>query len=176
MKVVYIVDNPAVAQILVDPMRRAILELLRTKPMTQSKLASELGLSAPSLNHHIKVLRSKRLVVIVKREMETHKVIQKFFSPAAYLFVYDLDALPMNIARYFYPVSLERARGIVSAIRFKDAHYKMPSTFEEASILSEKISRSLVHAAKEYPKQDLESGLEEAVYKIYTNAIKMALI
>ncbi len=73
MKVVYIVDNPSVAQVLVDPMRRAILELLRTKPMTQSKLASELGLSTPSLNHHMKVLRSKRLVVIVKREMERHR-------------------------------------------------------------------------------------------------------
>ncbi len=163
-------------------MRRAIPELLRTKPMTQSKLASELGLSTPSLNHHMKVLRSKRLVVIVKREMERHRVIQKFFSPAAYLFVYDLDALPVNIARYFYPVSLERTRGLVSAIHFKDSHYnhhrhhQTPSTPEEANILSEKISRYLVRAAKEYSEQDLKFGLEEAVYKIYANAIKMALM
>jgi DNA-binding transcriptional ArsR family regulator len=176
MKVVYVVDNPAVAQVLVDPMRRAILELLRTRPMTQSKLASELGLSTPSLNHHMKVLKSKRLVVMVKREKERHRVIQKFFSPAAYLFVYDLDALPKNIARYFYPVSLERTRGIVSTILFKDSHYKTPFTPEEANILSEKISRCLVLAAKQYPKQELEFGLEEAaVYKIYANAIKMAL-
>ncbi len=82
----------------------------------------------------------------------------------------------MNIARYFYPVSLERARGIVFAILFRDPRYPVSLTPEQANASSEKISRSLVHAAKEYPKQDLESGLEEAIYKIYANAIKMALI
>ncbi|AIF82417.1 Helix-turn-helix domain [Candidatus Nitrososphaera evergladensis SR1] len=175
MRVVYVVDNLAVAKILVDPMRRAILELLRTKPMTQAKLASELGLATPSLNHHMKVLRSKKLVIMVKRETEKHGAIQKFFAPAAYLFVYDLDALPKNIARYFYPVSLERTRGIVSTILFKDSHAPVPSTQEAMNALSEKISQALVLAAKEYPKQDLNSGLEEAVYKIYADAIKRAM-
>lgn len=175
MKVVYVVDNPAIAKILVDPMRRAILELLRTRPMTQAKLAGELGLATPSLNHHMKVLRSKKLVVMVRRETERHGVIQKFFAPAAYLFVYDLDALPKNIARYFYPVSLERTRGIVSTILFKDSGHPIPSTQEAMNVLSEKISRALVLAAKDYPKQDLDSGLEEAVYMIYADAIKRAL-
>jgi DNA-binding transcriptional ArsR family regulator len=175
MRVVYVVDNPAIAKILVDPMRRAILELLRTRPMTQAKLASELGLATPSLNHHMKVLRSKKLVVMVKRETEIHRVIQKFFAPAAYLFIYDLDALPKNIARYFYPVSLERTRGIVSTILLKDPRFPIPQTQDAMNVLSEKISRALVLAAKEHPNQDMDSGLEERVYKIYADAIKRAL-
>ena len=35
MRAVYIVNEVKVAKILVDPMRRAILDLLRQRPMTQ---------------------------------------------------------------------------------------------------------------------------------------------
>lgn len=34
MRAVYIVDKVSIAKVLVDPMRRAILNLLREKPMT----------------------------------------------------------------------------------------------------------------------------------------------
>ena len=110
MKAVYIVDDVRIAKILVDPMRRAILDLLRQKPMTQAGLANELGLTGASLNHHMKILRSNKLVIVVKKEIERHRIMQIFLSSIAYLFVYDLDSLPKNIARYFYPISLERAR------------------------------------------------------------------
>ena len=59
MKAVYIVNDSKVAKVLIDPMRRAILNLLSQKPMTQAQLADELGLSGASLNYHIKILRSK---------------------------------------------------------------------------------------------------------------------
>ena len=68
MRAVYIVDNAKIAKVLVDPMRRAILDLLRQKPMTQAGLAKELGLSGASLNFHMKILRSNRLVTIVRRK------------------------------------------------------------------------------------------------------------
>src|SRR5919199_5637302 len=116
MKAVYIVNDVKIAKILVDPMRRAILDLLRQKPMTQAGLANELGLTGASLNHHMKILRSNRLVTIFKREIERHRIMQIFFSSVGYLFVYDLDSLPKNIARYFYTVSLERARAVVSLL------------------------------------------------------------
>jgi DNA-binding transcriptional ArsR family regulator len=38
MKAVYIVNDVKIARILIDPMRRAILDLLRQKPMTQAGL------------------------------------------------------------------------------------------------------------------------------------------
>src|SRR5215217_6120437 len=91
MKAVYIVNDLKVAKILVDPMRRAILDLLRQRPMTQAQLAHELGLTGASLNYHIKKLRSKKLVVVAKREVEEHSIMQIFFSSIAYLFVYDLE-------------------------------------------------------------------------------------
>ena len=116
MKAVYIINDVKIAKILVDPMRRAILDLLRQKPMTQAGLANELGLTPASLNHHMKILRSNKLVAVSKREVERHRIMQIFLSPVAYLFIYDLESLPKNIARYFYPISLERARAFVSLL------------------------------------------------------------
>src|ERR1044071_2004074 len=151
MRAVYIVKDVKIAKILVDPMRRAILDLLRQKPMTQAGLANELGLTGASLNHHMKILRSNRLVTIFKREIERHRIMQIFLSSVAYLFVYDLDSLPKNIARYFYPVSLERARAVLSLLLYNEqlsSDYEIEHTTEAINRISEKLSRHLIIAAK----------------------------
>ncbi|HYY51139.1 MAG: helix-turn-helix domain-containing protein [Thermoproteota archaeon] len=175
MKAVYIIDDVKIAKILVDPMRRAILDLLRQKPMTQAGLANELGLTAASLNHHIKILRSNKLVTIFKREVERHRIMQIFFSSVAYLFIYDLDSLPKNVARYFYPVSLERARALASLLLLYDKKlslaYKIKNTPEAINYISESLSRQLVIAAKSYENRIINHGDERYVYEIYGKAV-----
>ena len=174
MKAVYIINDVKVAKVLVDPMRRAILDLLRQRPMTQAGLANELGLTGASLNHHMKILRSKKLVTIFKREIERHRIMQIFFSSVAYLFIYDLDSLPKNIARYFYPVSLERARAAVSLLLLynkKLSVYDIEQTAETINAISENLSRYLVMAAKYYEKQIINHGDERYVYEIYGKAM-----
>src|SRR5215217_2545964 len=174
MKAVYIVNNVKIAKILVDPMRRAILDLLRQKPMTQAGLANELGLTGASLNHHMKILRSNRLVTIFKREVERHRIMQIFLSSVAYLFIYDLDSLPKNIARYFYPVSLERARAVVSLLLLWNEEisaYDIEQTPETINAISEDVSRYLVKVAKPYEKRVINHGDERYVYEIYGKAI-----
>jgi DNA-binding transcriptional ArsR family regulator len=171
MKAVYIVNDLKVAKILVDPMRRAILDLLRQRPMTQTQLAQELGLTGASLNYHIKKLRSKKLVVVAKREVEEHSIMQIFFSSIAYLFVYDLDSFPKNIARYFYPVSLERARSVVSMCILKERGYNIELTPDAINVMSEHLARFLVKMSKNYEQKEVDSGNEEIVYEIYTKAI-----
>jgi DNA-binding transcriptional ArsR family regulator len=174
MKAVYIVNDVKIAKILVDPMRRAILDLLRQRPMTQAGLANELGLTGASLNHHMKILRSKKLVTVFKREVERHRIMQIFLSSVAYLFVYDLDSLPKNIARYFYPVSLERARAAVSLLLLYNKElsaYDIEQTPETINAISENLSRYLVMAAKSYEKQVINHGDERYVYEIYGKAM-----
>jgi DNA-binding transcriptional ArsR family regulator len=174
MRAVYIVKDVKIAKILVDPMRRAILDLLRQKPMTQAGLANELGLTGASLNHHMKILRSNRLVTIFKREIERHRIMQIFLSSVAYLFVYDLDSLPKNIARYFYPVSLERARAVLSLLLYNEqlsSDYEIEHTTEAINRISEKLSRHLIIAAKSYENKTINHGDEHNVYEIYAKAI-----
>lgn len=176
MKAVYIVDDVKIAKVLVDPMRRAILNLLRQKPMTQARLANELGLTGASLNHHMKILRSKKLVIVAKREIEAHRIMQIFFSSVAYLFVYDLDSLPRDISRYFYPLSLERARIMISLLMLKGRSFKVDQTPEVTNDLAEKLSRFLVQAAKAYERKDVEISSERIVFEIYTKAIDKVLL
>ena len=174
MKAVYIVNDVKIAKILVDPMRRAILDL-RQKPMTQAGLANELGLTGASLNHHMKILRSNRLVTVFKREIERHRIMQIFLSSVAYLFVYDLDSLPKNIARYFYPVSLERARAVVSLLLMYNeqlsSDYEIEHSTEAINRISENLSRHLIIAAKSYENKTINHGDEQNVYQIYAKAI-----
>jgi DNA-binding transcriptional ArsR family regulator len=176
MKAVYIVDDAKIAKVLVDPMRRAILNLLRQKPMTQARLANELGLSGASLNHHMKILRSRKLVIVAKREIEAHRIMQIFFSSVAYLFVYDLDSLPKDISRYFYPVSLERARIIISLLMLKERSFKVDQTPETTNVLAERLSKFLVQAAKAYERKEVEFSYERIVFEIYSKAINKVLL
>ena len=174
MKAVYIVNDTKVAKVLIDPMRRAILNLLSQKPMTQAQLADELGLSGASLNYHIKILRSRKLVVVARRETERHRLKQIFFLSAAYLFVYDLDSLPKHIARYFFPVSLERARAIISMLILND-HIQIEQTVNISNSLSELLSRHLVNVAKANEEKEVDYAHEKIIYEIYTKAISKLL-
>jgi DNA-binding transcriptional ArsR family regulator len=174
MKAVYIVNNSKVAKTLIDPMRRAILDLLRQKPMTQAQMADELGLSSASLNYHIKILRSRKLVVVAKREYERHGIKQIFFLAAAYLFVYDLDLLPKSIARYFYPISLERARSAISLLIINNRN-SIDQTPNTSNSFAEILSRQLVKVAKAYVEKQVNHAQESVIYEIYTKAMSELL-
>jgi DNA-binding transcriptional ArsR family regulator len=175
MKAVYIVNNSKVAKTLIDPMRRAILDLLRQKPMTQAQMADELGLSSASLNYHIKILRSRKLVVVAKREYERHGIKQIFFLAAAYLFVYDLDLLPKSIARYFCPVSLERARSAISLLIMNNRNNSIDQTPNISNSFAEILSRQLVKVAKAYVEKQVNHAQESIIYEIYTKAMSELL-
>jgi DNA-binding transcriptional ArsR family regulator len=175
MKAVYIVNNSKVAKTLIDPMRRAILDLLRQKPMTQAQMADELGLSSASLNYHIKILRSRKLVVVAKREYERHGIKQIFFLAAAYLFVYDLDLLPKSIARYFCPVSLERARSAISLLIMNNRNNSIDQTPDISNSFAEILSRQLVKVAKAYVEKQVNHAQESIIYEIYTKAMSELL-
>jgi hypothetical protein len=114
---------------------------------------------------------TSELVRLAKREIEEHSIMQIFFSSIAYLFVYDLDSFPKDIARYFYPVSLERARSVISLRMLKERGFHIENTPEAINALSEQLARLLVKISKNYERKEVDSGNEEIVYEIYTKAI-----
>lgn len=179
MRAVYIVNQVPIAKVLVDPMRRAILNLLREKPMTQAQLAEELGLSNASLNYHIKILHEHKLVDVTKSVAEEHGIIQKFFSPVAYLFVYDIDSIPKDLSRYFYPISLERARAFISILmieRNSQSHSLLRMLgHEDINKISASISSLLVSVGRRYVKKRASYSDERIVYEIYTKAFNLLL-
>ncbi len=176
MQAVFIVEDPNVAKVLVDPMRRAILELLREKPMTQTQLADELGLTGASLSHHMKVLKSQKLVNIVKKNVESHGIVQTFFSTSAYLFVYDVKALPTAMSRYFYPIALERTRAVISVLLFHNKEYGIKKDAQTITSLSGDLSELLVAVSKQYKNKKVTFGNEYIIFDIYIKAIKQLVL
>ena len=170
MKAVFVVDDSKIAKILIDPMRRAILELLREKPMTQTELANELGLTAAALNYHINMLKSKKLVNIVKRKVGEHGIVQIYFSSCAYLFVYDLKSLPQDIARYFYPIALERMRAVLSVLMMYKSYDS--SNSQTLTILADIFSDYIVAASLPFINKDVPFAKESIIFDIYVKAVK----
>ena len=156
-------------------MRRAILDLLRQKPMTQTQLANELGLSPPSLSYHIKLLKSINLVVIAKKQVESHGITQIFYSSVAYFFVYDLDSLPRDIGRYFYPLSLERARAVVSVLLLKNKSFKIEQTPDGINRVSRELSRIITNVARPFTARDVLQGRETVAFEIYLKSVQLLL-
>ena len=50
--------------VIADPQRRAMLELLRDRPRSVNELSEELGLSQPGTSKHLRVLREAELVTV----------------------------------------------------------------------------------------------------------------
>lgn len=50
-----------------DPTRRAILELLREKEHTAGEIAAHFSISAPSISHHLDLLKRAGLIDSVKK-------------------------------------------------------------------------------------------------------------
>jgi hypothetical protein len=96
---------------------------------------------------------------------------------AAYLFVYDLESMPKNIARYFYPISLERARSILSAGSLFDANERFSANYTCAEInkLAEDISRLFVKIGRHYQNKEVEYREEKVVVDIYKRCINSAI-
>ena len=113
-----VIDDPKIAKVLVDPMRREIVRLLAEGQKTQSGLARILGLSDPSVGHHLRVLKDAGLIRMARKEAEEHGILQKYYESNAIVYVIDSSKLPKEVERYFMPISLERVRGIMTAANF----------------------------------------------------------
>lgn len=46
-----------------DPTRRAVVDLLRSRPLRAGEIAAQLGITPPALSRHLRVLRRAGLVV-----------------------------------------------------------------------------------------------------------------
>ena len=168
MKLVEIISDSEAAKLISDPMRRAILNLLRRKAMSQSELAESLGLTDGTVNYHLGLLRKTGFLKVARVEMEEHGILQKFYAPTACLYLPDVQSLPLEAARYYYPVNIERVRGVLSAIRDQPPE----ALRRDVDALAEDLAREIVNVAEEYVGKEVSQGKgEEQVNEIYSRAL-----
>jgi DNA-binding transcriptional ArsR family regulator len=157
------------ARVLVDPMRREIVRLLSLRPMTESELAEKLGLSDPSVSHHLKIIAGAQLIRLARKEVEQHGIVQKFYETTASIFLVDGRCMPLEIERYFMPVRLERALGVIATLSLAMKEPLRVST-EEVEDFAKALDSAIIETAHSYPRQKNED-MEDTIRKIYRDAL-----
>ena len=157
------------ARVLVDPMRREIVRLLSLRPMTESELAEKLGLSDPSVNHHLKIIAGAQLIRLARKEVEQHGIVQKFYETTASIFLVDGRSMPLEIERYFMPVRLERALGVIATLSLAMKEPLRVST-EDVEDFAKALDSAIIETAHNYPRQKNEDR-ENIIRKIYRDAL-----
>jgi DNA-binding transcriptional ArsR family regulator len=171
MKLVEVIRDSEAAKLISDPMRRAILNLLRQTAMSQSELAESLGLTDGTVNYHLTLLKKIGFITVARKELEEHGIMQKFYAPTAYLYLPDVESLPKEAARYYYPINIERIRGVLSAGLAQGSQLRLPSMDVDA--LGEALAKGLVDVASAFADvQVTQGGGEEMVNEIYSRALK----
>jgi DNA-binding transcriptional ArsR family regulator len=168
-KGVEVITDAQKAKVLVDPMRREMVRLLSFRPMTESGLAEALGLSDPSVNHHLRILAGAGLIRIARKEVEQHGIVQKFYETRAAIYLVDGQEMPLEIDRYFMPVRLERALGVLSALSLEVKGWLQVST-KEIEDFAKVLDSAVTEVAHKYSKHGGEDR-EEIITKIYSDAL-----
>jgi DNA-binding transcriptional ArsR family regulator len=85
LKAVKVIKDPEAFEILADETRRKIIYLLKVKELTVSQIASEIGLTAQAIYHHIRKMKRLGLVEVAREERVGH-FIETYYRSAAEMF------------------------------------------------------------------------------------------
>ena len=96
---------PSAWSAVVDPSRRAVLELLLEKPRTVTELVEHLGLSQPGTSKHLRVLREAGLVNVTSEAQRRVYALEPgplaeldaWLTPYRRLWTRSLDALERHL-------------------------------------------------------------------------------
>ncbi len=168
-----VISSPDKAKVLVDPMRREILRLLSGQPMTQNELAEALGLSNPSVAHHLKLLLDTELVTVEREEKELHGILQRFYETTSLAYFVDTRKLPLDIERYYMSNNLERVRGILAALNVERKQAKVIPT-KDLEEFARALASAIVEVAPRYATISA-SDREEVIAKVHFEALKHLL-
>lgn len=177
-RIIDVVSDPKVAELLVDPAKRQILRYLAENQLTQKMLAELLGMRDPSVYYHLKGLSRAKLIRVAYSEPEGHGIIQKFYEADALYFIADYTKMPLDIRRYFIAENLERLRGVFAILRALRGITISLST-PEMEKLAERVAVVLVEVSK---RQELKStakaaaaGREALIMNLYGEALRKVI-
>jgi DNA-binding transcriptional ArsR family regulator len=85
MRAVKTIKHPEAFEILADPTRRKMIYLLKVKELTVSQIASELGLTAQAIYHHIRKMKKVGVIEVAREERVGH-FIETYYRSAAEMF------------------------------------------------------------------------------------------
>jgi DNA-binding transcriptional ArsR family regulator len=150
-------------------MRREMLRLLSRRALTEKELSRIMGLSPPSIGHHLNALREGELISRVRSEAGGHGIIQKWYVANAQAFIVDRERLPNDVRRYFMPIDIERARGVTACMSVLGK--SVASSTRSMETLTHQVCRAICRTAEKY-RGPLEDDPEKVIHQIYSEALR----
>jgi DNA-binding transcriptional ArsR family regulator len=153
-------------------MRREILRLLSRKAMTEKELAGILGITAPSVDHHLKSLLKGNLISVVKKEAGRHGIVQTWYMADAEAFIVERDRLRPDIRRYFMSMDIERTRGVVAVLSLLRGGVTPSTGYMES--MTRQMCTALANESKNYTGV-VQDDPERTIHSLYVNALRQVL-
>lgn len=170
LKAAYVVRNEKVAMLLVDPMRRTILNLLADRSFTEAQLSEFLGLTDSSIGHHLRILLHAKLIRIEKREEEAHGIMQNFYRSVALCIVVDTAKMSRLVAKYFFPINIERLRGALAAMSKRERGFAQLNS-KRLEAIAENLAIEIAVEAAKLENKNASSDREATTLEIYRKAL-----
>lgn len=162
-----IADVPTL-QVVADPLRLRLLELLRREPQTAKELAAALGVAQTKLYYHLRLLEERELVRVVETRVVSG-IIEKRYGVTAYRLSVDRALLspsapaPDEGLGAFLSLVLDEARGeIERSIRAGLIDLGEPSPLDNSAVLGRVWYRLTPTEARRYLARLREVGEEFA--------------
>jgi DNA-binding transcriptional ArsR family regulator len=171
---VQVITDEETARLLVVPIKRQIIRHLSEKELTQKMLAELLEVSDPTISYHLEALKSANLVKVVRREPESHGIMQNFYRASATYLVADYGNMPLDLKRYFLDVNLERLRGVFAILKATRG-IRITLSSAEMEKLADRIAFSMAEVAKEYQGKPFAGGRESLIMSIYGDALQRVI-
>jgi DNA-binding transcriptional ArsR family regulator len=166
---VRVVAHESQARLLFDPMRREILRLLSRRAFSERELSEIIGITPPSIGHHLKALKEGQFISIVRREVGKQGIVQKWYLANAQAFIVDRERVPDDVRRYFMAIDIERTRGVAACMSLMRGGGI--SSTKSMESLTQQICNAICKAAEKYPGR-LEEDPETVVHQMYVQALK----
>jgi len=168
-KAIQIVDDPECIRLLADFTRTEILRLLSKYSMTETQLSEQLGMTRAAVGYHLHLLLDAGLITIEKVEAEQHGILQKYYTPLAFLFIIDPDHIPRDVQRYYLRMQIEHLRGMFSV--FQLYHHLSEVSSRNLEKLAMAMLRQLKIVGKKHI-EDMALGEAESIrVKAYAEAL-----
>jgi len=137
--------------------------------MTETHLSQQLGITRAAVGYHLHLLMEAGLITIEKVEAERHGILQKYYTPLAFLFIIDPDHVPQDVKRYYLRMQIEHLRGMFSV--FQLYHHVSEVSSGTLEKLALAMLKQLKIIGQKHLKDTIPGEAESLRVKIYAEAL-----
>ncbi len=127
------------------------------------------GITKAAIGYHLHLLMDAGLIHIDKVEAEEHGILQKYYTPIAFLLIINPNRIPRDVQRYFIRTQIDHLRGIISV--FKLNHHVSEVSSENFEELAVAMLRQLKIVGQKHTKDVAPKDAESLRVKIYAEAL-----